>query len=261
MENDIQLPENVTQAREAAQSASERAAGSQAASYTIEDELKSKVLDLYSNNQDIIEPLDVATQDYLQAPQVAREQYQDVFNPFARERLVSQYIGNEALPMLSLSSIAGQRFGRVDDTIGAGTRAFQAQVAAEAAAAERARQNYVDLLGEYTALEELRQAERQLDLREMEINKPSGGGGGGESDFNFLDFLGGGGTVPFFNEPMPEITSSGAPFEFSGGDLEALSQYVTFEPLYDESEIGRLSPQGQWIWTRDGWQPRFEYIE
>src|SRR3990167_7032778 len=118
-------------------------------SYKVEDVLRQKIIDAYGANQDIVKPLDVATQTYLGSPQAGREKYEPIFNPFQRENLVSQYIGTEALPMLSLSSILGQRFGRIEDTIGAGTRAFQSKVAADQSRAQTTRQSYQDLLGEY----------------------------------------------------------------------------------------------------------------
>lgn len=112
--------------------------------------LKDRATQAYQSNQDIVKPLDEATAGYLVAPQVAREKYQDVFNPFSRERLVAQSIQNTSLPMLSLSSILGNRLGRIQDIIGAGTGAFQSQVAAEQAAAQAAQQVVDNLLKQYT---------------------------------------------------------------------------------------------------------------
>lgn len=143
------LPENVTTARSNAETAATTAANYASGSATIGDVLKQKVLDAYSNNQDIIAPLDTATSNYVSAPATARAKYSDIFNPAQREALVSQYTSNQAIPVLSLGSVLGQRFGRIDDTIGAGTRAYQAETAAKQAAAEIARQGYLDSLNEY----------------------------------------------------------------------------------------------------------------
>lgn len=97
----------------------------------IGDLLKKKVQEVYDYNKDITEPLNTATTGYLASPNVAREKFQDIFNPFTREKLVSQYTGQEAVPMLTLSQILGQRMGTMQDLIGAGTNAFKAQVAAK----------------------------------------------------------------------------------------------------------------------------------
>ena len=160
--------EDIAQAGTNLQDVSSSASDVAAGSYTVGDQLRRLVTDAFESNQDIVEPLDVATQDYLQAPQVAREQYKDIFNPFSRERLTSQYTGNMSLPMLSLSSILGQRFGRVDDLIGAGTRAYQAESARRQGDVATAQQELDNLMQQY-ALEE--------DKRRWEIEQSSAGGG------------------------------------------------------------------------------------
>lgn len=174
----FQLPEEVTGARQRAQDITKEAQNYQAGESSISDVLRQKVQEAYSNNQDIIKPLDEATSTYLSAPQVGREMYQDVFNPFSREKLVSQYVGTEALPMLGLSNILGNRMGRIEDTIGAGTRAYQGETARKVAEAGQAQDMYSALLNEYLQTEKLRQDERQLDISEYNATKSSGGGDG-----------------------------------------------------------------------------------
>lgn len=167
----IELPAEVTQARQRAQSLLGAAGQMKANEPAVTDVLRQKVQDAYSQNQDIIKPLDEATQAYLQGPQVGREKYQGIFNPFTREKLVSQYRGNLALPMLSLSSILGNRMGRIEDTLGAGVRGYQASANNLLSQAQLAQQAYQDLFNEYTTLEGLRQSQQRLN------NEGSGGGG------------------------------------------------------------------------------------
>lgn len=180
----MELPQNITQARESAQALTAGASELGAQQHSIGDVLKQKALDAYKANQDIIKPLDVATTEYIQAPSEARAKYVDpgsenyVFNPFQAENLVSQYVSQQAIPMLGLSSILGQRFGRIEDTIGAGTRAFQAQVAARQAKAQQAQQMYQDLLNEYVTGEDMR-----LAREKWEWDKANAGGGGGGGGF------------------------------------------------------------------------------
>lgn len=143
------LPPSVQSAKAAATQAAKTAGAYGAAEPTITDVLRQKITEAYSSNQDIVEPLDVATQGFLQAPQQGRERYEDIFNPFQREALVSQYQGNKALPMLSLSNIYGNRVGRIEDTLGAGLRGFQSLLLGQQSNAQLQRQLYSDALTEY----------------------------------------------------------------------------------------------------------------
>ena len=167
------LPDYVTEAQEKSESASTRAASMAAGEASVADLIKEKALKAYSDNQDIIGKLDTAQSAYLTSPQAGREKYQDIWNPFQRENLVSQYVQNTALPMLSLSSILGQRFGRFDDLVGAGTRAYQAESGVAQNAADLASQSYQNVLKQYQLEEDTRRWEREMGLKETEANQPS----------------------------------------------------------------------------------------
>lgn len=187
------IPGYITQARESAQALGKSAAEYVSQQPTIERSLKEAVQRAYDYSSDIIGPLDEKIQSYYQAPKVAREKYLTpdspsyVSNPFTAERLVSEYTGQEALPVLSLSSILGQRFGRYQDLIGSGVDAFNAELAARQADYEMARQGYSDLLSEYQILENLKEQQRQyeLDRRALELREAGSGGGGGGGGFGF----------------------------------------------------------------------------
>ena len=228
MPNGTTIPANIESARGAAQGAAQRYGELAAYEPTVGDVIKEKAQTAYKDSQDIIKPLDVATSEYMTAPQVGREKYQDIFNPFSREKLVSQYIANQALPMLSLSSILGQRFGRIEDTIGAGTRAFQAQTAGARSAADVQRQHYTDLLNEYQIQQQLEQQawERpyQERLWEKELGKPyykpdEGDGDGILSEALLQILLGGGDTQDGGGgmEPPPMSARPGATQEWPQG--------------------------------------------
>lgn len=146
--------QDVTQARTTAQQAASQAADLTGGAYNVESILKQRLDEAYDSHQDIVGPLDEATATYLSSPQVAREKYQDIFNPFSREKLVSQYVGQESIPMLSLSNILGSRKGSIADTIKAGTGAYQAQATTAQGQADLQRQIYQDLLGEFQFGEE-----------------------------------------------------------------------------------------------------------
>ena len=166
------LPTEITTAGQQARTAATRAGEMAVGELTVGDVLRKKIAEVYQDSQDIVKPLDVATQGYVSAPSVAREKYQDIFNPFSREKLVSQYTGTQALPMLSLSSILGQRLGRIEDVIGAGTRAYSAQSLAAQQAAQQQQGLYTDLLSQYGTEQDL--AQRAFE-NEWAIKQITGG--------------------------------------------------------------------------------------
>jgi hypothetical protein len=126
----------------------------------VESLLKQKLTEAYKANEDIVEPLDKATATYYQAPSVGREKYQDIFNPFTREELVSQYTGNEALPMLSYSNLYGQRQGSIADTINAGVGAYKAETENAVNQANTA-QSFYDQMWKEFQFEETQKLERE----------------------------------------------------------------------------------------------------
>lgn len=164
-----ELPEYLTNAQQGAQDAAGTAGqlGSMAGSIT--DALNTAIQDAYSNNQDIIKGLDTATAGYFQAPSEARVKFQDIFNPFQRENLVSQYTTNKAIPMLSYSSLYGQRMGRAGDLLNAGVGAYESDVAAKRAAADLAQQTYENALTQY----QLEEDRRRWDIQQAAANQPS----------------------------------------------------------------------------------------
>ena len=149
MAEPFQLPEEVTGARQRASELAGVAGQYQAGEVSVIDTLKQKITEAYSSNQDIIQKLDQAITGYLPSPAVGREKYQNIFNPFQRESLVSQYVANQATPMLTYSGLLGQRMGRIEDTLGAGVRGYQAESQAKQAKAQQAQQQYQNLMNEF----------------------------------------------------------------------------------------------------------------
>ncbi len=165
--------DDVTQARTAAQTATSQANDLAAGTYNIEGALKEKLNEAYNYNKDIVDPLDTAQSEYLAAPSTGREKFQNIFNPFQREALVSQYTSNKSLPMLSLANVLGTRRGSIADIINAGTGAYQANAQRAAGQAQSARQLYQDLLSEYQFGQQQDLRERQFALDQMKANKES----------------------------------------------------------------------------------------
>jgi hypothetical protein len=197
------LPGNIESARTTAQSAASALGELTAGSYTIGDELKKRIDEAYDYNSDVVGPLDTATLGYVGAGTQALGKYGDPTSPDyipgagTRQAAVSGYIQSKALPMLTLGNILGTRFGRIDDLIGAGTRAYQANTARAQSNYEAQRQLYQDLLNEY----QISQPEKQwinlgdryalIDengniISEQPITDTSSGSGGEGSVFDFL---------------------------------------------------------------------------
>lgn len=137
----------------------------------VESLLKQKLTEAYKANEDIVKPLDVATANYYSAPSVAREKYQDIFNPFTREKLVSQYTGVESLPMLSYSNLYGQRQGSIADTLKAGTGAYAAEAEAATNQAKVAQNTYDQMWNEYKFQEEQALAREKMNTAEDPFTK------------------------------------------------------------------------------------------
>jgi type II secretory pathway pseudopilin PulG len=163
-----QLPDYLTQAQQGAETAAKDVASISSYAGSMPDALKKSIQQAYQDNQDVIGQLDTATAQYLQAPSEARVKFQDIWNPFQRENLVSQYTSNKAIPMMSWSGIYGQRMGRAGDLLSAGVGAYESDVAAKQAAAELAQQTYENALNQYQ-LEE--------DRRRWDIEQASKGAG------------------------------------------------------------------------------------
>jgi len=161
--------QDVEQARNIASTKAGTAGQLAAGEYSVESVLKQKLNDAFKQNQDIVKPLDTATSDYFAAPSVAREKFSDIFNPFQREKLVSQYTNTQAVPMLNLQSLLGSRQGSIADIINAGVGGYKAQSAVAANEAANARQLYNDIFGEYKFGQE--QALRREEIN----NKPQKG--------------------------------------------------------------------------------------
>lgn len=220
---DYVIPQNVLDLRNTAQQAMQTAGAYAAGEPTVSDVLRQKVTEAYANNQDIVAPLDKATTEYLSAPATGREKYQDIFNPFARERLVSQYVGTQALPMLSLSNIYGNRVGRIEDTIGAGTRGYQAAGQLAQNQAQLSQQAYQDSLNEWKMMQDLNMEQQRIDK--------SGGGGSDLGDLGTIlaTILNTNNQDVGPTEPMPD-------WAFGG------------ESSVNKRNTPHYSPGGEWVW-------------
>jgi hypothetical protein len=183
----------LTQARTGAEQTATNAAQYSSSASLLPYKLKQAVLEKLNYNQDLINQQNKAQANYFAAPAEARSQYQDVWNPADREKLVAQYQAQKYLPYANLTDILSARLGSVSDIIGAGTAAFTSESNAAQSSAEIARQRYSDLFQQaqalttaltsqdqatrqeawnrYNALEEARKWQSEFTQRQTEFTK------------------------------------------------------------------------------------------
>ena len=200
-------PSQLTAAQGESQAAQRQADTYQSASALLPIKLREAVMEKLDYNKDLIEQQNKAMSEYFAAPSRAREKYQGIWNPFEREKLVTEERTQAYAPYATLTDILGQRMGSISDIIGAGTAGFQAATTAAQSAATAARQRYSDLFETAKSLVSAKQAEATHALDWYKATKPSGGGGGIDIS-DLFSLLGGGGTQP--TEPQPMYTPSGA---------------------------------------------------
>jgi len=122
---------DIAQAEAAATDAAKTAVQYQSAASLLPSKLKDAIQQKLNYNKDIIESKNKAMSEYFQAPSAAREKYQNIWNPFTREKLVAQERAQAYLPFANLTDILRERQGTIADIINAGVGAFGADVAAK----------------------------------------------------------------------------------------------------------------------------------
>lgn len=192
------------------QTASQNLADLQTGAGSLPNKLKEALNKKLNYNKDIINQQSDVMQQYFAAPSAARAKYQDVWNPFEREKLVAQERTMALKPYDTLTGVLNQRMGDVADITTAGVQGWQGMVDAAStqlnAATTRlgtALQAYQIAGGQQSAADELalsvaqfneanRQFEatmamnkdqfgQQMDLEKLKLAKSGSGGGGGLS--------------------------------------------------------------------------------
>jgi hypothetical protein len=227
------------EARTGAQTAQTQASAYQSASSLLPEKLKQAIGEKLDYNKDIIEAKNKAMAEYFQAPSAAREKYQDIWNPFEREKLVAEERTQAYLPFANLTDILKERRGGITDIIGAATGLFGADVSAKQSAADISRQGYLDKFGLADAMAGAAQAEAQL---------AKGAGGGGTSGLgDIISLLQATGVIPGDEgagqagptEPKPEISEQ------------------QIQRMRNNPAVMWRSPEGQWYFDfeTDDWIP------
>lgn len=166
------------------QTASQNLADLQTGAGSLPNKLKEALNEKLNYNKDIINQQSDVMQQYFAAPSAARAKYQDVWNPFEREKLVAQERTMALKPYDTLTGVLDQRMGDVADITTAGVQGWQGMVDAAStqlnAATTRlgtALQAYQIAGGQQSAADELalsvaqfNEANRQFNAT-MEMNK------------------------------------------------------------------------------------------
>lgn len=229
-----QTPE-LEQARTESESAQKKAVAYQSASSLLPSKLRQAIMEKTEYNKDIIAEQNKKMAEYFAAPSAAREKYQDIWNPFTREKLVTEERTQAYAPYATLTDILSQRMGNIADIIGQGTGAFQAATTAAQGEASIAQQGYQNALNLAQLLANAAQTEEELRLREAELNKPSGGGSDMGSLLGLLAGLipGAGGEEPSPTEPKPSGPPS-ASLRARGITIRSPGAQWYWDPEYNE---------------------------
>ena len=108
---------SIQEAQQTAEGAATTAAEYQSAASLLPSKLKDAIQGKLDYNKDIIESKNKAMAEYFKAPSMAREKYQDIWNPFSREKLVAEERAQAYLPFANLTDILGERQGTIADIV------------------------------------------------------------------------------------------------------------------------------------------------
>jgi len=166
------IPEEIKETRQEAGRLGAEAAATGAGQYTFPYQLREALRKKLDYHKDIIEQQAGAQAEYFATPAKARAKYvkapeeEGYITPIQAERLVAQERAQAYAPYASLTDILGQRMGTVSELVGAGTGAYQAQVAAAQGAAQQAQQLYQQLMSEYQMGAGIQQQQFQQQMQQ-----------------------------------------------------------------------------------------------
>jgi ABC-type transporter Mla subunit MlaD len=161
----------IGQARDAYQGAASNVASMSGQVNQLPYKLRDAINKKLDNNRDLIEQKNKAKEDYFSSAAEGREQYQDIFNPFQREALVTRGRNQAYTPYANLQDILATRQGGIQNMIGAASTAAQGDLNTATNQATLLQQQYTDLLNEASMRSD--NAYRQASLN----NSGSSGGG------------------------------------------------------------------------------------
>ena len=111
--------------------------------------LEQALLEHYDYNKDLITQRNQAQTSYLSAPEEARQKYSDIFDPFAREALISKHVAQKLEPYSTYTDLLGERKANIADIVGKTNTGYQANVQAARDLVNSLTGNYNRQWGEY----------------------------------------------------------------------------------------------------------------
>lgn len=253
------------------QTASQNLADLQTGAGSLPNKLKEALNEKLNYNKDIINQQSDVMQQYFAAPSAARAKYQDVWNPFEREKLVAQERTMALKPYDTLTGVLDQRMGDVADITTAGVQGWQGMVDAAStllnAATTRlgtALQAYQIAGGQQSAADELalsvaqfNEANRQFQVAQ-ELEQEKFGESIRQFDVDQANRLkvanigagdGGGGGLGDLSSIFDLLTGNG------GNQSEPTELKPSYIPK--NKNITYHSPGGQWVydWETSDWYP------
>ena len=145
----------------------EQLAGAIGNQQNFSDVLKNAITSKFGGNEDLIKQQAQQAAQYFQAPSEARVKYQDIFDPFERERLASQYQTQAGAGLETAQGLLQARRGSQAELLQSGLGGFQSYLGGLEAGAKAKESAY------QTAYQK-RQDELQKGLGQLETLMSSG---------------------------------------------------------------------------------------
>lgn len=102
----------------------------QTAAATLPSKLQQAINEKLDYNKDLIAAKNKSMADYFAAPSASREKYANIFDPFAREKLVAQDRANAYSTYATDADILSARMGNIQDIINTAVGAYNSQIQA-----------------------------------------------------------------------------------------------------------------------------------
>lgn len=196
----------VEQARQQSQSAQQSATEFESKGYTLADQLRQAIGAKFGETG-IPQATATARANYMAAPAQIRSDIAGqvrggtIFSPSQQQALMASKMGSALVPLSAANIIQSAGYGTLEDMIGAGTRAWQAQTAQKQGAAQLAQTNYANILNELTTRANIKEPEQGYTVNipgigpmklsssqalEYAMSKQKAGAGGGGLDLSSL---------------------------------------------------------------------------
>lgn len=236
---------NVTAAREEAQSLGTQAVDYASRGNTLADELRKAIGERYAQSSFATDAAK-ARSDFLSAGPQARSdvaglvQSGSILSPSQQAAILAAKRGEALIPLTGSNLIQQAVFGTMDDLIGAGTRAWQAQTDRLSGLAGLAQTNYSNLLNEMIQNAQLEQQRREearaaelfpLQKQKLQADIASVGRGGGAYNKQIIQL---GDQAYYFDPRTGELTPTGISTGSGGydeNDIAGLANAVAEEQI------------------------------